>query len=359
MSPRQSASRPDQAAPDALAEIAVAWLYRREAGLDPSAAAELDAWLAADPRHAATFASLEPSWSALNRPRCTGQGADLRRHVETIVARRRRGRVLYFTTGIGLAAALVIGFFFMDRMPVAVAVAAPSIAVKPDQRALPDGSTVELNRDAELAIDFSTNTRAVRLLRGEALFHVAKDPARPFVVSAGRVAVRAVGTAFSVRLDPEAVDILVTEGRVAVTQPALPLPSSAALFAADPGSPPSPSPFASEPIIATAGNRLVVPAQSHATSAPTPQIVTTSQTATALAWRQRRLEFDGTPLADAVQIFNRDSSLQLLLANAKTGALRITGVFWTTDPAAFSRALEIAHDLTATAQPGGHILLRK
>src|SRR6185312_8533669 len=96
---------------------------------------------------------------------------------------------------------------------------ADSIVIsQPERKTLVDGSVVELRDTAEIAVDYAGPLRRVTLRRGEALFQVAKNPARPFVVKAGGLEVRAVGTAFSVQIDGAAVDVLVTEGRVSVNQ---------------------------------------------------------------------------------------------------------------------------------------------
>ena len=86
------------------------------------------------------------------------------------------------------------------------------------QRTLEDGTVVELNKGAVLAVEFSARVRRVRLERGEAHFTVTKNPARPFIVSARGMDVVAVGTAFNVRLDSAVVEVLVTEGRVRVSE---------------------------------------------------------------------------------------------------------------------------------------------
>src|SRR5688500_14994795 len=81
---------------------------------------------------------------------------------------------------------------------------------RPETRTLPDGSVVELNAGAELALEFNSALRRVTLVRGEAHFQVTKNPERPFVVRAGNAEVRAVGTAFAVQLGTGLVDVLVT-----------------------------------------------------------------------------------------------------------------------------------------------------
>ena len=140
-------------------------------------------------------------------------------------------------------------------------------------------------------------TRGVRLVRGEALFSVKKDPARPFIVWSGEIAVRAVGTEFSVGSDASAVTVLVTEGRVSVAKVSTP-PSG--------GVPPA--------VFATAGHRVVVP---RVFSARPPDVssVDTAEISRALAWHGERLEFSHTPLGEAVRMVNRHAGPQVVLAD--------------------------------------------
>jgi transmembrane sensor len=80
-----------------------------------------------------------------------------------------------------------------------------------------DSSTIQLNTNSQIEVDYTSAARTVRLIRGEAYFGVAKDPRRPFTVFAAQGAIRAVGTAFTVRLRPEnTVEVTVQEGRVAL-----------------------------------------------------------------------------------------------------------------------------------------------
>ncbi len=138
-------------------------------------------------------------------------------------ARRRRVRVIAGALCVVLMAG-VIGqsvFWRGEQAWPAVETAAQSSAVvsRPEKRVLPDGSVVELKEGASIAVDFNAATRRVALQRGEAYFQVAGNPVRPFVVSAGSIEARAVGTAFTVQLGSSAVEVLVTEGRVAVVTP--------------------------------------------------------------------------------------------------------------------------------------------
>src|SRR3546814_10959773 len=66
--------------------------------------------------------------------------------------------------------------------------------------ALADGSVLRLNTASRVEVVLSKRARVVRLLRGEALFDVAHDPARPFYVEFAHSRLRAVGSALNVHL---------------------------------------------------------------------------------------------------------------------------------------------------------------
>jgi transmembrane sensor len=195
---------------DALGATAANWVVRRDRGLSAAESVEFELWLAADPRHAAAMSRTTQAWDLLDRiPEHTAH---------QIAARTTRRRRFWrsFIIGTSLAAAASFAFVFWPESTaprVATSANEPSPFV-PRQLALADGSIVELNRDSEVVAQFTRTERRVILLKGEAYFSVTKDPARPFIVRAGHVDVRAVGTAFNVNLQSAAVEVLVTEGTV-------------------------------------------------------------------------------------------------------------------------------------------------
>jgi transmembrane sensor len=169
-----------------------------------------------------------------------------------------------------------------------------------------DGSTVELNARSTIQVRLSAQQRDVTLLEGQALFRVAKDKQRPFVVRAGDAQVRAVGTEFDVYKKQTATVVTVVEGRVE-TYDELDTPGTAA-------------------IVLSAGEQLtVVP---HVVTKPTR-----TDTAVATAWVQKRLIFEETPLNDVAEEFNRYNRRPLTIDDRQLGNLRISGVYSSTDPA--------------------------
>lgn len=347
--------------PDRLEAEAAAWLARREEGLSAADAARFAAWRARSPQHVAILAELEDVWSAVNRARLQGRGAAWMNRVDSFAAhtsRRPLRRRMYWRVGVlAAAAAVVVGFFGPGPAvrEVSTPVVARTVILRPDQQALPDGSLVELNAGAEIVVEYSAAHRRVHLGRGEALFSVVKDPARPFVVVVGGVEVRAVGTAFVVRYDEDEVRVLVTEGHVAVERAAdghnlLPDAALGSDVVGGPGV-----------LLRTldAGQRLEIPAAQSPRPGPAATVVSPDEVATALAWRQRRVEFNSTSLAEAVPLFNQQPGPRLALANAETGALKISGVFWTDDAEGFARLLAASLGLSATRGAAGEIVLRR
>ncbi len=327
---------------------AAEWVARQADGLDPTADVAFRRWLAADPRHRAAWTELDAAWAAVNRPRHEGEAALLRSRIDAHRQGRQRRRRSAFrlalSTGLAAAAAVVVLLYrpVQERPPPDLPPA--TIAIRPHVQNLADGSRVELNSGAEIAVDFSPERRAVRLVRGEALFTVAKNPTRPFVVTAGLVEVRAVGTEFNVRLASTGVDVLVTEGRVAVnsavTDPTLPVSELI------------------PPLLVDAGAQTrVTAAVSSVPAAPIVTPISPAALASALAWRERRVEFAETPLGETLAWFNRQNALQLSLASPALAQRRISGVYWSDDPEGFVRLLETSLGVRAE-RVGNALVLR-
>lgn len=271
------------------------------------------------------------------------------------VCRRRRRRVRAVTAAAAILLVGVLAWRPWHRgadAPVIAAVARDAVVLRPAQRTLPDGTVVDLNAGAEIAVDFSGPLRRVALLRGEGHFQVAKNPQRPFVVSAGGIEVRAVGTAFAVARAAEQVEVLVTEGRVAIEQPTLPAPAVPAVNPVSLG-------------MLDAGGRIVVTPANEATSAGLRSEISTisaRQIGERLAWREPRLEFAATPLARVVVLFNEHAAARggdrLILSDPALGRVQLSGVLRADDVESLLRVLEVEFQIRAERQ-GNVITLRR
>jgi len=329
----------------AVLDAAADWVVRRDAGFAAGEEQALQAWLAADARHRAAWARLDSAWSAMDRPRRAGAADRVIREIGARISRRRRRRLAGAIGGLAVAGLLGL-FWRAERRPEAAPSPAPTVVVtQPTRRVLPDGSVVELKDDAEIAVDFSGALRRVALRRGEALFRVAKNAQRPFVVRVGGLEVRAVGTEFSVEFGSDEIGVLVTEGRVAVNQ-------------AESGQNGQRVPAMTLAFV-DAGNRVTV--RSGSLSAQPPRVVplSRSEMGERLAWLSARLEFSNTPLAEAVALMNRHNRLQFVIGDDSLAGLRLSGFIRADNAEAFAGFLEAGFPVKAERRGGNEIVLSR
>lgn len=209
-----------------------------------------------------------------------------------------------------------------------------SLVTGPERRTLPDGSIIEVRPGTNLEVRIDpagTGPREVILVSGEAHFQVAPNPARPFIVSAGGSHFRAVGTAFSIAVASASVEMIVTEGQVAV---------DAATGA--------PEPLA----VVHAGHRAFVDRNA---AAPMVSAVSAAEAGEKLAWRVPRLEFNETPLEEVVETVQRHSGVRLRLIGRDLRRIEITGALRADNIEPILHTLETHYAIRVSRLPGGEI----
>jgi transmembrane sensor len=313
---------------------AAAWVERRERGLSPEEQDEFLQWLAADPLHGQWLALHQRTantWTRLSdwRPEHS------QRPNPDLLAPAQRTR-WFVPAGLAVAAGLVMAFIWRQPRVESTSRASSGKAVADyERKILEDGSAVELNRGALIEVRFTASERRVVLTNGEALFTVIENPARPFIVHARGAEVRAVGTAFNVRLDAATMEVLVTQGRVEVASPQF---------------------SGGKPQVAS-GYRAIV----SLTSPEPPRItaVTAEETARLLAWQPQLLDFSSTPLDRVLAEFNRRNRIQLVLADPTLSEVRVVATVRSDNVEGLMRFL--ADEFGVRAEPRGHgeILLRR
>ncbi len=284
-----------------LNDQAAAWVARMDAAeWSATQEAELELWLSQDTRCAGALLQAQAMWLSLNPVSAAVCPAGEKR----VMPRRA-----FMLGGGGVIAASLAGMIFWSRASSVFRTGLGEIRQVP----LADGSSTAINTASEIEITLSKRRRDVRLAKGEAWFKVAKDPTRPFIVEAGDIRVRAVGTAFSVRRREEGADVLVTEGIVEA-------------WAGESGRP---------LLRLTAGQRAYIGNDSEVRlGADIPSIVDRT-----LAWRQGSIDLDGDTLASAVNEFNRYNRRKLVLVDTSLASRQFDGTFRTDDPEAFARAV--------------------
>ena len=328
-----------------IAAAAAEWVARKDRGLTPAEAAEFEDWRSADSRRAATFARTCEEWrglDSLSAISALSNEADIL--IDRARLRRRRQKTIRLNF-LTLATAAIVAVGFLRRSDVTTPQPEPMafrvVAKTSREIILPDGSVVTLNGASRITTTFTPHERRVQLLDGEASFDVAKDPKREFCVVAGTVIVKAIGTAFNVRLGSEAVQVLVTEGKVGVNDQ---LSGASLLPAAHARDLSAKSGVGA----LEAGHQLVIKCGlADEKNAVQLSAVTPSEIEHATAWQAARLVFDETPLDQVVAAFNRYSEHKLMLGEPTLRARKITGVFRADNSEGFARLLATGPDVVA------------
>ena len=208
---------------------------------------------------------------------------------------------------------------------------------------LADGSTVELNALSRITVTLSKTLRDIELARGQALFHVAKDRARPFIVQSEGVTVRAVGTQFDVYRKRNGTTVTVLEGEVAV------VPKRDSRTKPQEDSAPSILGSRADEAAGTNGATILVSAGEQVTVTPHEvQKRHKADVTAATAWVEQRLIFDATPLGDVADEFNRYNTRKLVIADPALRSVGISGVYSTADPASLVGFLRAQSNLQVT-----------
>lgn len=314
---------------------AAAWIAEADEGLTPEQESEFAAWRAKDPRHEAAVIRLQSAWQALSQLREFRPEA--KQHPDPdLLAPTAESKVVPFpwkpvfaTAAAALIA--VTSFFYWGQLSASY----PAPELRPTRMAqthyettkggyqratLPDGSVVELNENSAIDLVFALDERRVELRRGEVHFTVSKNKERPFVVEANGLDVWAVGTAFNVRLDPDAVQVLVTEGKVRFHETDA-----------------SEQSLSDSPVMLP-GDLAVVTHQSDGLHSQIERL-NDAAVRDALSWQGSRLIFVDTPLSEVISQFNIRNKVQIQIADPELAGFLVGGSFHSENIEAFVRLM--------------------
>ncbi len=332
---------------------AAEWIVLHDRGLDAVQREQFAQWLEADPAHREAWERHGELWGrfdALARPRPeAGECPD----PDALAPRRARPLRWLAPALLAAAASVAVWWWPGARLPAGERSVVSFEAASYRKEVLPDGSILDLNRGSRATVRFGADARRVDLERGEAQFTVARESRRPFVVRAGALEVRAIGTAFNVKLDDGAIEVLVTEGTVRVSPPA---PAAVAEDAA--------ASAAVATVLAelSAGHRVVIPTGEAASAAAAPPAVivpaSPQEVAQRLEWTPRLLDFDSTPLAEVVARFNARNATQLRVGDEALRDLPIVASIRSDNVEGFVRLLEATMGVRAERLSSREIVLR-
>ncbi len=296
-----------------ISEEAATWLVRLNSqDTSTEVHGEFADWLAASPLHKDAFDETLLLWEGLAVVR------DLPLPDSPAIppigeAKHRSTRGFYWLAGSLAASVLVTAMLLLTPPSGRYLTEHGEIT----QVSLPDGSFVDLSTETELSIKLNKSRRSINLLKGQAFFEVAKDPARPFVVHTPFGEARAIGTTFEVNTLDNRLQVTVTEGVVEV---------STAEGVAE---------------------RISTDQQIQIDQG----IVTrrTVDAASVSAWQDGRLVYDGIPLAQLISDLNRYLPMKMTIADPTLADTPVSAVLKIEDQELMLRAL--SHSLPLRWQP--------
>ncbi len=327
------------------------WVAKHDHGFS---AEEQDAffdWLAESPLHSEAYSRRQIVWKEMNvladwRPEHSAEP-----NPDLLAVSKKRSKLVWFSAISGIAALLAIGLFVgglleQSKQSESILLASGESAQFYEHHVLDDGSTVELNRGAQVSVRLLDDKRLIDLLAGEAHFTVAKDVSRPFVVRARGMVVQAVGTAFNVLLNTEEVEVFVTEGRVLVN-PSIATTNESIIDKM-------------EPLVRElrAGQRSVIELQSEIIP-PVIEEIPIETIERRLAWKNEMLEFTDAPLSEVILEFNRRNHTQLVIGDIALAELPVTAAFRPHKLDEFVELLELVGSVQAERDGLSKIILRE
>jgi transmembrane sensor len=312
---------------------AAAWIVRLHG---PHRSPELEnafrEWLSADPENGRQFERVTETWE---------QGATIPvAGIPRLVGWRppSRRRALIATMAVGVCGFLGLGIWFAWPDPNFATAVGEQRVVRLD-----DGTRLSLNSETRVAIDYTKSQRRVQLIRGEAYFEVAHNPARPFVVTAGGTRVTALGTTFVVRYDADRTAVTLVEGKVVVA------PAAGDELPAVPSNIGPAPPPARKDLVLAPGERVTLARNTRAlVDEPRVEAVT--------AWRRGEVMLDKMQLSDAIAEMNRYDSQTLVIEDPRVAALQVSGIYHAGDSASFARTVAKLYGLHVEERPGQIVL---
>ena len=366
-----------------IKEEAIEWLIRLDGEPEPSKSEmkALKEWIARSPVHLEELEKINALWGNLSvltelniplvKPAVIAMGKNQQRKAEAYAVRPVWAVAASIFAVVILFGWLGIGGQQFDDTNGHYATAIGKQVTIP----LADGSSVHLNTNSQIKVDYTEGYRSIHLLQGEAHFDVAENKAQPFRVYAGKGRVEAVGTSFTVYLRQEDVEVLVTEGKVALAaQVAVSRDKDATAVVADPGSkerseiktvsPSDPEYYLAIPVeplglLAEGQGATIVVAQSNETDrqggAKKLKPMDSELIERRDAWRKGLLLFAGDSLEDVVAEISRYTTISIEIVDPELKKIRIGGQFRVGDVDAMFDVFEENFGLNVTMLDSNHV----
>jgi transmembrane sensor len=331
------------------------WVSRIEKGLSNTERQTFVAWLNNDRRHHTTFTRISPYWSTKNTLSEFNGLFPPKEQSELKQRKLQQKLTLAFYSLLFIIMISVIIYqkdailpnhdSFIESHQLRTAIGEHTSFT------LSDGSSVQLNTNSAVDIRFSQKHRQLVLIKGEALFTVAKDKKRPFTVYSGEQSFTALGTIFNVQKSQgvNELELIVTEGRVLIAEGDELLPQLSEKIAYNSNSTKTAN------VVVTVGQKAVI---SGNNKLPV-ETISQHQLYQTLAWKKGLLIFDGESLASALAEVSRYSQIEFSFSDPAIAQLKVAGYFKTGDVDSLLESLSYNFDIHYTKINSREVLISK
>ena len=326
-------------------EEASLWLTKLDSGdFSEQSKIELKNWLAADTKHQEALTAMIDVWDDLDESLALFNDDKLSKNISFYDLLTPVIKPLLMAASI----CFVCIFVFLNSTLTTQKNTYATQVGEQLQTTFDDGSVIHLNTDSRIETEFSANKRLIKLVQGEALFDVAHDSNRPFIVYAGDRLVQAIGTKFVVNLHPDNVEVLVTEGKVLMSETSFDQPLASVKEI-------NTTTIKKDDVFITREQKV----SASIGQAPKLSAIKTASVERSLAWLEGKIIFKDEKLVDVITQVNRYIDQEILLNDATLKEKRISGRINLGDSEALIEALTLSFDIKLQRIGNTKILLSK
>jgi len=321
------------------------WLVRLDNGnLSEQSRKELKAWLSADKRHPIALKAMADIWDGMDEVLTNIDEESPSSNVSVWPLLKPIFQPLALAASVSF-----IAIFIWLAMPADIQKHSYATLVGQQMNTtFEDGSIIHLNTNSRIETEFSDDKRIVKLMKGEALFEVAHDPNRPFIVYANNRLVQAIGTKFVVHIQPKNIQVTVTDGKVKMSA----VTSDTVLANLDDSNNAVPL---QDDIYIAKGEKVIV----SNNQAPTLTRIKAESLKRELSWLNGKLVFDNEALFDVIEEINRYVNIEIVLKDPSLHNTKISGRFDLADSEALIEAIELSFNMKSQKLGTNKIILTK
>jgi transmembrane sensor len=326
-------------------EEASIWLVRLDNGnLSEQSRKDLKSWLSADKRHPVALNAMADVWDDMDEILMTIDDDETSRNITLWPVLKPIFEPFALAASVCFLALLVFFAVPNDIQKNTYA----TLVGQQMSATFDDGSIIHLNTNSLIETEFSNEKRIIKLIKGEALFEVAHDPDRPFIVYAGNRLVQAIGTKFIVHLKSENIQVTVTDGKVKMSKVALNknLTDIKTLHSTD---------IKKDDVYITKGEKVIVGSD----QAPKLTRIKPENIKRALSWLDGKLIFVNEELFNVIEEINRYIDVEIVLKDPSLHKITISGRFDLEDSDALIEAIELSFNMNSQKLNSNKVLLTK